>query len=124
MMLVDNDCVEEGRANGTLCFFIGVVLKQNATVKTRRLDGYYVQCVAANDVEHTICEYADKAGQTFIVTARKMRVNVNWTAELQEGFSFPATLSAALIQFPLLTNNATTCHKLQGASKTSLSQMP
>uniref|UniRef100_A0A7S1Y4D7 DNA helicase n=1 Tax=Grammatophora oceanica TaxID=210454 RepID=A0A7S1Y4D7_9STRA len=49
-----------------------------------------------------------------------MRVKINWTADLGQGFSFPATLSAALTQFPLLTNNATTCHKLQGASKTSL----
>lgn len=120
MMLIGNDCVEEGRANGTLFFFVAVVLKPEAVVKTQQLDGYHVRCVNANDVQHIVCEYADKPGQTFIIKAKAMSVKIKWTAQFEEGFSFPTTLSATLKQFPLLTNNATTGHKLQGASKTSL----
>ena len=119
-MLTHNEDVSNGLANGTLCLFIGAVLKPNATTLTQCLDGYYVQTVDAHDVDHIECQFEPgddgKPGKKFKIFPHK----INWTAQLDEGFSYPTTLTATATQFPILPNNATTCHKLQGASKKSL----
>ena len=61
-MIIDNDDISKGRANGTLCRVIGIRRKSNVPLKWKNYDGRKVFTVNVSDVEHV--EFETKTTQT------------------------------------------------------------
>ena len=59
-MIIDNDDITKGRANGTLCRVIGIRRKSNAPLTWKNYDGRKVFTVNVSDVEHVEFEHFPK----------------------------------------------------------------
>jgi hypothetical protein len=121
-------------ANGAMCKFVGIELKDEwisdsgysrpDCMEKILIDGYYVNCIDADKIEHLIVQMIDgndNPNNPKIVRLKAMSV----TTEIR----FPATLDGIITsttkrmgrklkmkQFPVNIANARTVHKLQGRS--------
>ena len=59
-MIIDNDDISKGRANGTLCRVIGIRRKSNGPLIWKNYDGRKVFTVNVSDVEHVEFEHFPK----------------------------------------------------------------
>lgn len=122
LMYTENDDVPNGIANGTLCHLVKVVLHANASTmdfKVVNIDGYYVRMIDASKVDFLVCKFAN-SNQTFHVAANHVACKINMPIELIQGEKTRKTVRATVNRFPVLINYATTGHKLQGQTKSSL----
>jgi hypothetical protein len=121
LMVTENEDVLQGIANGTVCKFRKLVLKQGAELEKINMYNYWVHAVGTDNIEYIEVEWQDcedlvgksrlkpKVG-TFMVKypisefGVKSRVQTN--IELQH--------------LPVIVNHATTGHKLKGKTVTSL----
>ena len=55
-MISANTDVVNSMANGSMCKFIGLELKDNVSIRSINIDDYYVNCVEADDVEYMVLE--------------------------------------------------------------------
>ena len=123
LMLTKNDDVPKGLANGTLGLFERVVLKPGAASKIliEKIDGHYVRTIDAEYVDHIICSFDTEKGGEFPVKVEHFNATVMYPFELLAGqppVEMPMQLSFDAL--PVLPNNATTGHKLQGKTKESI----
>jgi hypothetical protein len=124
LMLLSNDDVPNGHANGTRVLLEGIVLTHDLPTQnpdTVSFDGLPCLVVNATDVDHLICSLEGNPTKLFFVCPKKFIC----TVATQYVTPFTSTtikvlLSVSLTQFPVLVNNATTGHKLQGQSKDDL----
>jgi hypothetical protein len=59
-MIIDNDDISKGRANGTLCRVIGIRKKGNAALSWKNYDGRKVFTINVRDIEHVEFEHFPK----------------------------------------------------------------
>jgi hypothetical protein len=127
LMLVENVDVPNNQANGTLCHLVKIHFREgisNDNIDLMRIDGYWVRCVDACDVESIEAVFADgdRKGEHFHICPKKMSCRVNFPFDcfgLGMG-NHRLHVSISITQFPVLVNQATTCHKLQSKSKDNL----
>ena len=112
-------------ANGSLCIFKGLKLKDpKKTMECINIDGYFVNCVEADDIEYMEVELLEhkkenKPGEIKNITPQKGR-------SLQASITIPKYVSPfdhkskntagtkiQCVEFPLNISNAITVHKLQ-----------
>ena len=83
------------------------------------IDGVWVRTIDASNVDYLLCKFAD-TDNTFKVYAERTLCRIDFPIELIPGMKKRHTLSAHINRFPILPNNCTTGHKLQGQTKESL----
>ena len=122
LMLVSNDDVPNGHANGTRVLLEAVVLNENKTTETVCLDGLNCPAVEASWVDHFVCSLEEHPGKIFHIKPRDLLCSAKAPIPRDIGGSVKATIkfNMSLIQLPLVVNNATTGHKLQGQTKKNL----
>ena len=105
-------------ANGTVGRFKGLKMKDNRwKVKKIKIDGYYVNCVEAKDVEY-IEMISDHNGKTIQIEAENPVINIVELPDVIDGFQIdkntPRTEhTVQMLHFPVLAANAVNVHKLQ-----------
>ena len=124
-MLPSNSNVREGKANGSQATFEKLVLKRNATVHTVMLsNGVPVKAVLASDVDHVVLHHTNKRVQPQIFTIEPkqytFRVRILKPASLRVKGDEREELRMKAKQLPVIINNATTGHKLQGSGVKSV----
>jgi hypothetical protein len=124
-MLTNNKNVLEGEANGTQAIVEKVILKQGVQLQSVILSGdISVPAVGASDVAYILLRHSNKRinPATFKVMPKKHTFKASMliprsmqvTGAEREDFRMKAT------QIPIVSNNATTGHKLQGSGVESL----
>ena len=88
--------------------------------KKIKIDGYYVNCVEAKDVEY-IEMISDHNGKTIQIKAEKPVINIVELPDVIDGFEVDKNTTRTdhtvqMLQFPVLAANAVTVHKLQSRS--------
>ena len=127
LMLLSNEDVSNGHANGTRVILEGVVLCDGASVDSIVIDGVTCNAVEAKDVKHIICSMERKENdrrpkKIFYIKPKRLNCYVRAPLPSHFGGSSKATInfSMGMTQLPLIANNATTGHKLQGQTKQNL----
>jgi PIF1-like helicase len=124
LMLVSNEDVPNGHANGTRVLLEAVVLNEGSILETASFDGYKCHVVGASSVKHLVCSLAGNPSKMFIIQAKKLNCKVRATIPRNEINDIPLKVSVnfamTITQFPVLVNCATTGHKLQGQTKDTL----
>ena len=113
---------KNGEANGTLCHLVNVYLHKETTeddFELMNIDGLWVRMIDASSVDYLLCQFADTE-QTFKVYAQTNLCRIDMPIELTPGEKKRHTISINMNRFPVLPNNCTTGHKLQGQTKESL----
>jgi hypothetical protein len=119
-MLPCNTDVKKGQANGTQATFQKVVLKPGEDTQQILLDGTIpVTAVRASQVSHIVLQHTNDRIQprTFSLKPKKysFKAKILKPQALQVGGSEHEVLQMKATQLPVLINNATTGHKLQGS---------
>jgi hypothetical protein len=131
VMLTENIDVENCEANGSMCTFKGVKLKKDsADIFQINIDGYYVRCVEAKNVEYielrlnenvmegekprTIKLNPKKTSATAKMPHPKLEPKITHKTNRVDGL-------IQLTQFPINIATAITVHKLQGRSINNIS---
>jgi hypothetical protein len=122
-MYTENTDVANGEANGTpLCYLVKIQLDNKTTeedFKLMNIDGVWVRTIDASKVEYLLCRFAGTDKQ-FKVRSQVNQCSINMPIELIAGIKKKHSLNATINRFPVLTNHATTGHKLQGQTKETL----
>jgi hypothetical protein len=123
LMFISNDDVPNGHANGTRVLLEKVFLKCSTTTDMIELDGHRLQCVDATSVDYLLCTLESNPSKLFKVQPKTFTCSIK--APLPTSFGITAStltidLKVAMTQLPVLVNNATTGHKLQGQTKQNL----
>ncbi len=118
LMVNANLDVKLGIANGKCCTFEKAVLKAGkAKVKTK-IHGRWVYAVDVVDVDHLVLRFEKKKGANFVGTFKLKhtceRFTVDYPADGELTKAKRMKVNLMLDHFPLLSNYATTGHKLQG----------
>jgi hypothetical protein len=120
-MLTENIDVAKGLANGTRGFVQNVVLKQNETYhKVYYSNDISLKAVFASAVDYIILQHVNGSiqPQTFTIKPQKNQFDIKLHFSLcEQGPDTPlkpSLVEMKAIQLPLISNNATTVHKLQG----------
>ena len=121
-MLVSNDDVANGHANGTRVRLEKIVLEDTGAVTSMKFDGPECNVTEAANVLQVICTQEGNPDKVMEIEPKDMTCAVR--APLPRHLAGPtdATIrfKVSLRQLPFLANNATTGHKLQGQTKESL----
>jgi PIF1-like helicase len=119
VMLPTNINVSNGQANGTQATVVNIRLKSNVTAAAVTLDnGCKVRAVYASQVEFIELEHSNRRVQPSRFSLKSIEyrrtVKILKPKQLQHKNNERETVNMKFTQFPLLLNNATTGHKLQG----------
>jgi hypothetical protein len=123
LMLTENTDVANGEANGTLCYLDEIRMNvgtRESHFDIMNMDGYYVRTMDASRVHSLVCRAATNPDKIIIVEPDIKYCKVNMPIELVRGVIQRAYVRMRMIRFPVLVNNATTGHKLQGQTKDAL----
>ena len=123
LMLLTNDDVPNGHANGTRVLLEAVVLKDSVTPQSLVIDGLKCPTVEASDVDHLLCSLEEDPTKLFEIPPKCIEgATVRAPVPQSIGGTANATVNfnITLTQIPLVVNNATTGHKLQGQTKEQL----
>jgi PIF1-like helicase/Helitron helicase-like domain at N-terminus len=122
LMFVSNEDVPNGHANGTRVLLEGIVLKEDIVPSTLLIDGLKCPTVEASSIDHLVCSLVDKKEKIFYIRPKTFNCSVRAPVPKDIGGYTEASvnLNVSLFQFPVLVNNATTGHKLQGQTKKNL----
>ena len=121
LMVTKNIEVILGIANGTTCRIRKVILKQEAELKRITMYDCWVNSVSIEDVEGIEVEWLDcnKFVGTFRLTSHNGTFRVKYPI-CEFGMNQRVSTNIELRYFPIIANHATTGHKLQGKTVTSL----
>jgi hypothetical protein len=119
-MLTKNEAVREGQANGTQATLDEVVLKHGVVpVKVATSRNLLIPAVMASQVSHLVLRHANNRihPSTFKVYPKKktFKAKVLKPRLLQVKGNDRETIKMKATQLPVVVNNATTGHKLQGS---------
>jgi hypothetical protein len=125
VMLPGNSDVTKGEANGTQATFEKVVLKAGEEAQHVLLDGTIpVLAVLASQVSYIVLRHSNDrirpATFSFKPKQHTFKAKILKPRELQVKGDEREVLQMQATQLPILINNATTGHKLQGSSVDSL----
>ena len=123
LMLVTNKDVSRGHANGTRVLLEGVILKHGATTELVKIDNMDCPAVDASLVDHFVCSLEGEPNKLFHIEPEKMTCTLRAPLPKHLGGNntkAKITFSIACEQLPLIVNNCTTGHKLQGQTKQNL----
>jgi hypothetical protein len=125
VMLTTNKSVKEGQANGTQATVEKVVLKHGVQPSKVQIRGdISVDAVTASQVSHLVLRHANDRihPATFNVLPRQniLRAKMLKPRALQVRGNDRETVKMKATQVPIVVNNATTGHKLQGSGVDSL----
>ena len=122
LMLVSNDDVPNGHANGTRVLLESLVLKADAMMNTMLVDGKACNSVDACDVHHLVCSMENDRSKIFKIKPRNLACSVKAPIPSVFGVSSDKSMhvSVRMTQLPLICNVATTGHKLQGQTKETM----
>jgi hypothetical protein len=123
LMLVSNDDVPNGHANGTRVLLESVVVKTGANREVIEFDGMKCPAINGDDVCHLVCGLEGDPSKKFIIKPKTITCSVQAPLPKSIGGNLASakiTFSVSLCQLPVLVNNATTGHKLQGQTKINL----
>jgi hypothetical protein len=121
LMVSQNEDVLNGIANGTVCKFRKVVLKQGVELEKIRMHGYWVHAVTMDAVEYIEVEWEDcnHFEGKFCLRPQVAAFKVKYPI-CEFGLTTRMQASIELQYLPVLVNHATTGHKLQGKTVQSL----
>ena len=122
-MCTSNEDLREGRGIGSLCKCVSIKLKQGAVRGYTNWEGKKVWMVSAKDVEYVIFKHRPKPPQNkppLFKLAPKQYTNATVKYPLTTDHIQNVT-NIRILQVPVISNVATTGHKLQGISKDTLS---
>ena len=120
-MITTNKYLEKGRGNGTLCRGISVKLKNDIDLKWKNWDGRKVLSTSVKHIEYMLCEHwkekdSNVSPRKFKLHPEKCCVSMDWRVKNRV---IPQKIKGLkMTQFPVISNIATTGHKLQGQTKT------
>jgi hypothetical protein len=122
LMFVSNDDVPNGHANGTRVILQSVVLKPTSQLDTVSLDGHQCHSIDADSVAYLICSLDGNPSKVFHIPPKSTTCHVKAPLPNRFGATSDATINFKIVmtQLPVLVNNATTGHKLQGQTKKNL----
>jgi hypothetical protein len=123
LMASENIHVRAGAANGAQATFQSLVLKHGDTISRTAVDGIEINCVFASQASHPLSKQHSSGNQsTFKLVPKKVAFDANYPKPegLRSGGSKNEKIKMSAIQLPLISNNATTGHKLQGSSKDAI----
>ena len=121
LMYTENSNVPNGEANGTLCRLIKINLKDGTTENDfdlMNIDGFWVRTIDASKVDYLLCQI-DGTDKQLKVRAQTNQCTINMPIAIIPG-NKKHPVVATMNRFPVLTNHATTGHKLQGQTKENL----
>jgi PIF1-like helicase/Helitron helicase-like domain at N-terminus len=122
LMLVSNEDVPNGHANGTRVLLEAVILQESIVPDNISIDDLPCRAVDASAVHHLLCSLEGNPSKLFRITPKTLICNT--TAPIPGHIAGPIKSSikfnVSMTQLPLLVNNATTGHKLQGQTKKNL----
>ena len=122
LMLTDNVDVENGLANGSMCFFEKVVLRKGVKIDDLEkiiMDGYYVWCADATQVSHINVRLEEGDRRIVSLKATKISAKVEFPVPIFGTVNKRTERwirEISLRQFGINEANARTVHKLQGKS--------
>ena len=125
VMISENIDVVNSMANGSMCKFVGLELKDNVTMGSINIDDYYVNCVEADDVEYMVLELQEhiklnESGEFIKVKPRNTNqlvaeIPIPHAGAPQDHRTVRSkNTRIKFVQFPINISNARTVHKLQG----------
>ena len=121
VMMTANDDVKHGMANGTKATFHKAILKRGVTpTKITVSEGLHIQAVFASEVDHIQLIHSNDRvqPQNFSITPKEhtMKARMLKPSFIRTSDDDRELLRMQATQFPIVINNATTGHKLQGSS--------
>ena len=125
VMLTENFDVDNRMANGTQGLLVKVVLKSGQSTSKILIDGVLVQAVFASKISYIRLRHLPKDGKRgteFKIEPKQhsgFSVSMPRPVELQ-GKIKTTKMTFTANQIPVVVNNATTGHKLQGCTKSSV----
>ena len=122
LMFTSNDDVPNGYANGTRVLLLSVVLKPFTSLDTISIDDHQCHSVDAGSIEYIVCCLDGNPDKLFHVRPKSTTCQVKAPLPNSFGATSATTINFKIVmtQLPLLVNNATTGHKLQGQTKRNL----
>ena len=122
LMLLSNTDVPNGHANGTRVILQSIVLNDGAQCSQSKIDNRPCKIVQAHDVNYLLCTKEDDPTKVFKIEPKQLTCQVSAPVPKIYGASSKSSIkfSVTLQQLPLVANNATTGHKLQGQTKKNL----
>ena len=123
--MTHNFNVANNESNGTQGICNGMALKSGCSTHTRRINGMTVKCLYAVEVEHVLWEVKDEDSTTVVTKFKPFNstsVKAKYPMPEMLGVDSHQKLEIKLkaTQIPLISNNATTGHKLQSSSLDTL----
>jgi hypothetical protein len=125
-MLTKNEDVRNAKANGTRARVKDVHLKPGQVLFYVTVDGYQVPATFASSVKELTLEHVNEAVEPrqFTVEPKKFKVKARLprSRDLMDSKKRDDryTISMHMLQIPVISNTATTCHKLQGVGVKNL----
>jgi hypothetical protein len=125
VMINKNESVHSGVANGTKARIIKILLKKDCRKRTIKIGGKIITAVTANEVERVVLKHENEDISPKVFTMRPQPHSFAARLPLPEcqqsgGVKNTQKVLMTGIQLPIISNNATTGHKLQGATVTQL----
>jgi hypothetical protein len=125
LILVENQDVQAGYANGSRVTPSKIVLKPGMSIHVIFVDGFPTQVVKASSLRAIVCIEEDDVAagaekREFVLSPSTLSCIAKVPYPDHTGVNDTVNLKLKMVQFAVLINNATTGHKLQGSSKDNL----
>ena len=121
IMVLENDDVSNGIANGTTAKFQSITLKQGKSSHRIQINDFWVHAVNTEDIEYITLRWTEDSNfrGTFQMKPLTRQYEYNFKTSTPKGI-INNSVEIRMHTFAITANHATTCHKLQGKSKESL----
>ena len=120
LMLTANVDVGNNLANGTQGYCVGLVFLSQQQFHSRNIHGHCVKCCYASQIQYLLWEVDGKIVNIEPKQFSSIAVQFPLSPAIQGITEERFTLHLKAIQIPLISNNASTGHKLQGSSVDNL----
>ena len=123
-MMTTNTDVKNGKANGTQLTVEQIILKTETPVHYVKVGSLLIRSVLSSDVHEIIVRHTNKRifPETFAITSslRTFKAKLPKPTAYQTPSSRTELVHMKANMFPIIINNATTGHKLQGCGVENL----